>query len=328
MMSMPEFAVLDELDRDIVLALQVNGRASWKQVARAVGSTESTVTRRGQQLLANRVVAVTGVLDHLRCGLGISIYVLFRARPGRFMEVAQAVASLSTPRFVTVTIGSVDVVAEVVVESAPATRVPQAGASAVPVAVVAPVVAAPMVENIEPKPAEKQVEKPVEKMVERPQVAGVTLVDGVVLTQVPMALSTGGASVRLESISGDGAGVQWRVGDGPWTTPSAGQTADGRVEVRAGLDAQAVLVVDGTAQLRVSRLGRATIERCAEPRAASSVSVQVLRGAVEIRPLGEAAATGQMFARVRTPDQGFGLTGPLRVEYDAFTGTRRRVVNP
>ena len=114
---MPEYPVLDEVDQRIVMALQLNGRASWKQVATALGATESTVTRRGQQLLAGRAVAVTGVLDHLRCGLGISIYMRFRARSGRALELARAIAALSAPRFVTLTIGSFDVAAEVVVPS-------------------------------------------------------------------------------------------------------------------------------------------------------------------------------------------------------------------
>lgn len=114
---MAEFPELDEMDRSIVRALQLNGRASWKQIARAIGSPESTVTRRGQELLSSRAVAVTAVLDHLRCGLGVSIYIRFRARPGRVMELAQAIASMSAPRFVTVTIGSFDVVAEIVVQS-------------------------------------------------------------------------------------------------------------------------------------------------------------------------------------------------------------------
>ena len=48
---MGETLTLGELDRKLVAALQVNGRASWKQVARAVDATESTVARRGQQLL-------------------------------------------------------------------------------------------------------------------------------------------------------------------------------------------------------------------------------------------------------------------------------------
>lgn len=189
-----------------------------------------------------------------------------------------------------------------------------------PVPEATPVVAAPVVE---PKAAEKAIE--------RPQIGGVTLVDGVVMTQVPSPLSTSGASVRVESIGGDGTGVQWRVGNGAWSTPTVGQTADGKVEIRAGLDAQVTLVVDGLAELRVTRLGRATIERCTESRGATSVGVGVTRGAVEVRPVGAAlqdGAKGQMFARVRTPDQVFGLVGPLRVEYDAFAGTKRRVVNP
>ena len=45
---------LGHLDRRIVAALQLNGRATWKQVAAAVGATESTVARRGQQLLDAR----------------------------------------------------------------------------------------------------------------------------------------------------------------------------------------------------------------------------------------------------------------------------------
>lgn len=113
----PVFSELSDLDRRIVMALQVNGRASWRRIATALGVSESTVTRRGQQLLASRVVAVTGVLDHLRTGLGISVYVRLRARPGRSLDVARAVAAQARPRFVTLTIGSFDVAAEVVVES-------------------------------------------------------------------------------------------------------------------------------------------------------------------------------------------------------------------
>ena len=107
---------LSEPDRRIAAALQVNGRASWRRIAAALGAPESTVTRRGQQLLAARAVAVTGVLDHLRCGLGVSVYVRLRARPGRTLDVARAVAAHPRPRFVAVVAGSFDVTAEVVVE--------------------------------------------------------------------------------------------------------------------------------------------------------------------------------------------------------------------
>ncbi|MGA9750004.1 MAG: Lrp/AsnC family transcriptional regulator, partial [Nocardioides sp.] len=99
---MTAFPQLDAVDRHIVAALQLNGRASWRKIASALGTSESTVTRRGQQLLADRAVAVVGVLDHLRCGLGISVYVRLRARPGRVLAVARAVAAHPRPRFVSV----------------------------------------------------------------------------------------------------------------------------------------------------------------------------------------------------------------------------------
>ena len=112
---MGESVSLTELDRRLVAALQLNGRASWTQVARALGAPESTVARRGQQLIDSGLVGVTGVLDHLRCGFGISLMVRMRCRPGTANSVALALADLPEARFVTVVTGSADVAAEVVV---------------------------------------------------------------------------------------------------------------------------------------------------------------------------------------------------------------------
>jgi DNA-binding Lrp family transcriptional regulator len=112
---MSEGVTLDEVDRRIVAALQLNGRASWKKIAAVLGAKESTVARRGQQLIESRIVGVTGVLDHLRCGLGISLIVRMRCRPGRANTVAEALAELPVTRFVTVVSGSADVAAEIVV---------------------------------------------------------------------------------------------------------------------------------------------------------------------------------------------------------------------
>ena len=106
---------LEDSDRRIVAALQLNGRASWKQVAAALGAPESTVARRGQHLLDSRLVSVTGLLDHLRCGLGISLQVRLRCRPGRSGDVATALAAMPATRFVTMVTGSADVAAEFVV---------------------------------------------------------------------------------------------------------------------------------------------------------------------------------------------------------------------
>jgi hypothetical protein len=49
---------LTELDRRIIVALQHDGRASWRAIAEMVGGTVATVTRRGQHLLSSGVARI------------------------------------------------------------------------------------------------------------------------------------------------------------------------------------------------------------------------------------------------------------------------------
>ncbi|MBM9463029.1 Lrp/AsnC family transcriptional regulator [Aeromicrobium sp. YIM 150415] len=107
---------LSSLDRAIVAALQLNGRATWKAVAVAVDSTETTVARRAQRLLDSGIVRVVGVVDVLLCGLGTPALVGIRCRPGRTAEVGAAMAARDDVRFVTTVSGGTDVVAEFVVD--------------------------------------------------------------------------------------------------------------------------------------------------------------------------------------------------------------------
>jgi DNA-binding Lrp family transcriptional regulator len=102
------------LDQRIIAALQLDGRASWGAVARHVGSSESTVLRRVSQLAERGSLRVIGVVDVLRCGLGVPVLVRLRCRPGTADAVAAAVAARPEARFVTVLTGSVDCAAELV----------------------------------------------------------------------------------------------------------------------------------------------------------------------------------------------------------------------
>jgi DNA-binding Lrp family transcriptional regulator len=52
---------LDDLDRRIVGALQVDGRASWRRIAEVIDAPFSTVTRRGSALLASGAVRVVAI---------------------------------------------------------------------------------------------------------------------------------------------------------------------------------------------------------------------------------------------------------------------------
>ncbi|MFB9432565.1 Lrp/AsnC family transcriptional regulator [Streptoalloteichus tenebrarius] len=106
-----------ELDRRIVAALQLNGRAPWGTIARYVGTSESTVLRRAAQLTESGQLRVIGVVDVLRCGLGVPVLVRFRCRPGTATAVAEAVAARPETRYASVLTGSADCTAEIVLPS-------------------------------------------------------------------------------------------------------------------------------------------------------------------------------------------------------------------
>ncbi len=107
------------LDRAIIAALQLNGRASWQEIARHVGAEPRTVMRRGARLEESGVLRVIGVVDVLRCGLGVPVLVRYRCRPGTSPAVAAALAARPQMRYVACVAGSTDVVAEMVVPSYP-----------------------------------------------------------------------------------------------------------------------------------------------------------------------------------------------------------------
>ncbi|WP_344986430.1 AsnC family transcriptional regulator [Streptomyces violaceus] len=48
----------DSLDRRIISALQIDGRASWHRIATALGEPERTVVRRGTRLLDSGLVRI------------------------------------------------------------------------------------------------------------------------------------------------------------------------------------------------------------------------------------------------------------------------------
>ena len=108
---------MDELDRRIAVALQVNGRAGWQQVARAVGSSESTVARRAHRMFEAGLLRVAAISDPVRCGFGYPVLVQLRCEVGEEMRVAHALADRSDVRFVALVTGSFDIVMELIVPS-------------------------------------------------------------------------------------------------------------------------------------------------------------------------------------------------------------------
>jgi Lrp/AsnC family transcriptional regulator for asnA, asnC and gidA len=104
---------LDDLDREIIVALQRNGRDSFRGIAARVGAPEATVRARYARLVEDDILQVTGVTNPL--GLGFDAMALLGINTtGAPDPVADEIAGWEESSYVVVAAGRYDVLVEVV----------------------------------------------------------------------------------------------------------------------------------------------------------------------------------------------------------------------
>lgn len=81
-----------ELDRRIIAALMVDGRAPWRKIAAALDAPERTVTRRGTQLLESGAVGIHAMADPHRTGRGDPFIVALACTPASVWSTCAAIA--------------------------------------------------------------------------------------------------------------------------------------------------------------------------------------------------------------------------------------------
>ena len=82
---------LDDLDRALVHALQINGRAPFGVIAAALGVSDHTVARRYRRLRSQGVLRVVGLPDSLRLGR-TDWFIRLRCVPDAALTTARALA--------------------------------------------------------------------------------------------------------------------------------------------------------------------------------------------------------------------------------------------
>ena len=106
---------LDDIDRQLVGALQRDGRASYADLAELVGLSPAATRQRVQRLLDAGVVKVVGVTDPL--ALGYPVMAALGVRVERNVrEVADRIADIEGVIYVVFTSGSFDLLVEVLCE--------------------------------------------------------------------------------------------------------------------------------------------------------------------------------------------------------------------
>jgi DNA-binding Lrp family transcriptional regulator len=106
----------DELDRQLVHALQINGRAPFSLIADVLGVSDRTVARRYARLRTSGSVRVLGGVDPT--ALGAVLWVLrVRCAPNASVPVAEALARRPDTAWVSLTSGGTEITCTVRTES-------------------------------------------------------------------------------------------------------------------------------------------------------------------------------------------------------------------
>ncbi|MEU4017422.1 MULTISPECIES: Lrp/AsnC family transcriptional regulator [unclassified Microbacterium] len=106
---------LDAISKTIIELLQEDGRRSYSDIGRVVGLSEAAVRQRVQRLTESGVMQIVAVTDPMQLGFPRQAMIGIRVS-GDTRRVAEAVAAIDAVDYVVITVGSFDVLAEVVCE--------------------------------------------------------------------------------------------------------------------------------------------------------------------------------------------------------------------
>jgi Lrp/AsnC family transcriptional regulator for asnA, asnC and gidA len=104
---------IDDLDRQIISLLQVDGRRPYGAIAEAIGLSEPAVRRRVQRLKDANVMQIAAITDPLQLGYGREALVGIRVH-GDVRTVADQIAAIDAANYVVMTAGSFDIIAELI----------------------------------------------------------------------------------------------------------------------------------------------------------------------------------------------------------------------
>lgn len=103
---------LDEKDLQIIAALQINGRASFAELAEGIDLSQAAIRLRVNRLLNSGVVEVVAITDPLRIGFTVQAMLGLTVN-GDIGTVSDAVGSRDYAVYVVVTAGRFDLLVEV-----------------------------------------------------------------------------------------------------------------------------------------------------------------------------------------------------------------------
>lgn len=108
----PEEIELDELDLRIITELQDDGRKPSTEIARQLGVPRTTVARRIERLVGQKIITIGVFANSRRIGLPLHVMIEVGVEPRKHEEVVAALVALDEVRWVGVTTGHYDLLLE------------------------------------------------------------------------------------------------------------------------------------------------------------------------------------------------------------------------
>ena len=111
---------MDDFDKNIIDILESDGRSSNSEIARKIGVSEGTIRRRLKKLIDNKTITVLAISDPRQMGYEFEAVVGIQVDPGLVEPVAESITKLSDTKWVSITTGTYDVFAWVILPTAEA----------------------------------------------------------------------------------------------------------------------------------------------------------------------------------------------------------------
>jgi Lrp/AsnC family transcriptional regulator, regulator for asnA, asnC and gidA len=105
---------LDETDRQIIAALQKDGRASFAQIAQQLNVSAGMIRLRYNRLVEMGVLRVVAITNPLRIGYQTMAVIGIKAEGKKLLEIADKIAALDEVIYLIVVSGAYDIIAEIV----------------------------------------------------------------------------------------------------------------------------------------------------------------------------------------------------------------------
>ena len=109
-------APLDDIDRGVLHELQLDGRRSFREIARAIGTSEATVRFRVKRLRDHGVLQILGFIDPAALGYGVLTSLLLEVLPQAHQAVVETISSWPEAMYVSSTVGRADLYVQIVCE--------------------------------------------------------------------------------------------------------------------------------------------------------------------------------------------------------------------